>query len=64
MLFRSVDVRREATRVVVTVQIPADVATVAVVSRVADRARQAVRVHDTFVAGIDINVVPYPVPVD
>jgi hypothetical protein len=59
-----VDVRREATRVVVTVQIPADVATVAVVSRVADRARQAVRVHDTFVAGIDINVVPYPVPVD
>lgn len=59
-----VDVRREASRIVATVQIPADVATVQMVSRVADRTRLAIREHDPYVEGIDVNVVPYPVPVD
>lgn len=59
-----VDVRRETNRVVATVQIPADLATTARIAAVADRTRLAIRDHDPFVPGIDVNVTSYPVPVD
>ena len=57
-----VDVRREPTRIVVNVQVPAAYDTASGLSAVADRARKAVRDHDPYVSGIDINVVCYPDP--
>ena len=57
-----VDVRREPTRIVVNVQVPAAYDTASGLSAVADRARKAVREHDPYVSGIDINVVCYPDP--
>lgn len=57
-----VDVRREPTRIVATVQVPASFDTPAKRSMVADRAREAVREHDPYVAAIDVSVVCYPDP--
>jgi len=57
-----VDVRREPTRIVANVQVPAAHGTPQGLSAVADRARKAVREHDPYVGGIDINVVCYPDP--
>jgi len=57
-----VDVRREPTRIVASVQVPASHGSPAGMSAVADRARKAVREHDPYVGSIDVNVVCYPDP--
>ena len=57
-----VEVTRTPGRIHAKVQVPNSENTVQGLSAVADRARQAVRDHDPFVAGIDVSVVCYPDP--
>jgi len=57
-----VEVSRTPKRIHVTVQVPESQRSAMKLSAVADRARNAVRMHDPFVNGIDISVVCYPDP--
>jgi hypothetical protein len=58
-----VTAHRTPGRVRVDVQIPANLGDPARVAAVADRARHAVRTHDTFVRIIDVSVSCYPAAV-